>query len=90
MNEEKEFVKYVEEFTKELSVNQKAWGIVNDFYHFLLTEMEKQKISKEELSKKLGKQKSKIFDKTTKMNIYEMVEIADSVGLNIKISRRKN
>ena len=36
------------------SANQKAWNLIHDFYHMILTYMEKNDISKADLAKKLG------------------------------------
>lgn len=71
------------------SVNQKAWGIINDFYHMILTHMERREISKSDLAKRLCKSRSAIsqmFNKTPNFTIKKMVEIADAIGLNMKIT----
>ena len=67
-------------FISPPSVNQRAWGLINDFYHKILTTMEKRKISKSSLAEKLGKSRSAVsqmFNKTPNITIKKMVEIAD-------------
>jgi len=75
-------------FSEEPSANQKAWGIINDFYHLILSRMEKEGISKADLAKRLGRTRSAIsqmFNKNPNLTIKKMVEIADSVGLDLSI-----
>lgn len=70
------------------TVNQKAWGIINEFYHLILTHMEKQNISRADLAKKLDRSRSAIsqmFNKTPNITVRKMVEIADSIGLDIDV-----
>lgn len=75
-------------FSEEPSVNQKAWGIINDFYHFILSHMEQEGINKADLAKRLGRTRSAIsqmFNKNPNISIKKMVEIADSIGLDLSI-----
>ncbi len=75
-------------FSEEPSVNQKAWGIINDFYHFILSRMEEEGINKADLAKRLGRSRSAIsqmFSKNPNLTIKKMVEIADSIGLDLVI-----
>jgi transcriptional regulator with XRE-family HTH domain len=75
-------------FSEEPSINQKAWGIINDFYHLILSGMEKEGINKSDLAKRLGRTRSAIsqmFNKNPNLTIKKMVEIADSVGLDLAI-----
>ena len=79
-------------FSRPPTTNQKAWGMINDFYNFILFHMEENKISKSDLAKKLGKSRSAIsqmFNKTPNITVRKMVEIADSVGLDISIMPRE-
>jgi len=72
-------------FSEEPSVNQKAWGIINDFYHLILSRMEEEGINKADLAKRLGRSRSAIsqmFSKNPNLTIKKMVEIADSIGLD--------
>ena len=76
-------------FISEPTANQRAWGIIHDFYHIILTYMEKKKISKADLARKLGRSRASItqmFNKTPNLTIKKMVEIADAIGINIKIT----
>jgi len=75
-------------FDQPPTANQKAWGIIHEFYHLILTHMEKQNITKAELAKKLDRSRSAIsqmFNKTPNITVLKMVEIADSIGLDIDI-----
>jgi transcriptional regulator with XRE-family HTH domain len=75
-------------FASAPTVNQKAWGLINEFYHIILSYMEEQGISQAELAKRLGKSRSAIsqmFAKTPNLTIKKMVEIADAVGLDVHI-----
>ena len=75
-------------FRTEPTSNQKAWGIINQFYHLVLTYMDENDISKAGLARKLGKSRSVIsqmFNKTPNISIKKMVEIADAVGLEFSI-----
>ena len=77
-------------FTQPLPIGQKAWGIVNSFYHIVLTYMEENNITQADLSQKLGKSKSTIsrmFKGTPDMSIRKMIKIADEIGVNIKIDK---
>jgi transcriptional regulator with XRE-family HTH domain len=79
----------VEEFFKESpTANQKAWGLINHFYHLILTYMEMNNIKQADLAKKLGKSRSAIsqlFKQTPNISIKKMVEIADAIGINLNI-----
>ena len=58
-------------FAEPKTSNQKAWDLINDFYHMALSYMEKNNISKSDLAKKLGKSRSAItqmFNKTQYFN----------------------
>jgi len=85
----KNLLKEIEEiFSEKPSINQKAWGIINDFYHLILSRMEKEGISKADLAKRLGRSRSAIsqmFNKTPNLTVKKMVEIADSVGLDLTV-----
>lgn len=75
-------------FASPPSVNEKAWGLIHDFYHLVLTYMEEEGISKADLAKRLGKSRSAItqmFKKTPNITVKKMVEIADAIGLDIQI-----
>ncbi|MCK4447466.1 MAG: helix-turn-helix transcriptional regulator [Candidatus Marinimicrobia bacterium] len=72
--------------------NQKAWGIIHDFYHYVLTYMEKNKITKAYLARKLGKSRaaiSQMFNKTPNITVMKMVEIADAIGVDLSIVTRE-
>jgi len=68
------------------SAKQKAWGIIHEFYHLLLTHMEKQKISRADLARKLNRSRSavsQLLNKTPNFTVEKMVELADAVGLDL-------
>ncbi|HEY0090387.1 MAG TPA: helix-turn-helix transcriptional regulator [Candidatus Lokiarchaeia archaeon] len=76
-------------FASPPTSNQKAWDIINDFYHMILTFMDKNEISRAELAKRLGKSRaaiSQMFNKTPNLTIKKMVEITEAIGLDINIS----
>ncbi|GAK50155.1 hypothetical protein U14_01382 [Candidatus Moduliflexus flocculans] len=76
-------------FESPATTEEKAWGLIHDFYHLVLTYMEEQQISKADLSKRLGKSRSAIsqmFNKTPNISLKKMVEIADAIGLDLRIS----
>lgn len=71
--------------------NQKAWSLINDFYHIILLKMEELNLSRSDLSKKLGKSRSAItqmFNKTPNITVKKMVEIADSIGVDLEIQEK--
>ena len=76
-------------FASPPSANEKAWGIIHDFYHMILTYMEEQDISKADLAKRLGRSRSAItqmFQKTPNITVKKMVEIADAIGLDLQLN----
>ena len=76
-------------FSQSPSINQKAWGVINQFYHIVLTYMDENNITQADLARKLGKSRSAIsqlFSKTPNISIKKMVEIADAVGISIEIN----
>ncbi len=79
-------------FASAPTPNQKAWGLVHDFYHLVLTYMEQNKISRAELATRLGKSRSSItqlFNKTPNISVKRMAEIADAIGLEISITSKQ-
>ena len=86
----KNILKEINDFFAEAPTsNQKAWGLIHDFYHLILTYMEVKNISKADLAKRLNKSRSAIsqmFNKTPNITIKKMVKIADAIGIEIRIS----
>lgn len=79
-------------FTGEPSVNQKAWGLINEFYHLILTAMENRGLSRADLARELGRSRSSVtqmFNKTPNLSVKKMVEIADAVGVNLSLLNRE-
>ncbi|MBU4487001.1 MAG: helix-turn-helix domain-containing protein [Candidatus Delongbacteria bacterium] len=79
-------------FAADFTPNQKAWDMIHDFYHLILTEMEKKGIRQVDLAKKLNKSPaavSKLLNKTPNISLKKMVELADSVGLDLVITSVK-
>lgn len=75
-------------FNSPPSLQQKAWSIINEFYHLVLTQMEKENISKAELSKRLGRSRSaisQILNKTPNITVKKMAELAEAVGLELSL-----
>ena len=76
-------------FSREPSLEQKSWNIINQFYHMVLTKMEKDNISRADLARKLGKSRasiSQMFNKTPNLTIKKMIEIANAIDLEINLS----
>jgi transcriptional regulator with XRE-family HTH domain len=76
-------------FEESPTLNQKAWGVINQFYHIILTYMDENKISPANLAKELGVSRSAIsqlFSKTPNISVKKMVEIADAIGIKIEIT----
>jgi transcriptional regulator with XRE-family HTH domain len=91
MNSEELFNKIQAEFLED-NPNRRAWGIINEFYHYLLTYMDANNISRADLARRAGKSRSAVsqmFNKTPNLTIRKMVEIADAVGLEIEIIPKK-
>ena len=87
MNSEELYNKIQAEFLED-TPNRKAWGIIHDFYHLLLTYMDGQGITRAELARRTGKSRSAIsqmFNKTPNLTIRKMVEISDAVGLEFSL-----
>lgn len=79
-------------FGKEPTIGQKAWDIINQFYHLVLTKMEEDGISRADLARRLGKSRAAIshmFNETPNITVKKMVEIADAVELNINLTTEK-
>lgn len=76
-------------FSTEPDANEKAWGLIHDFYHGILSYMGKNNISRSDLAKKLNLTRpaiSQMFNKTPNVTLKKMVEIADALNQNLKIS----
>ncbi len=75
-------------FAKEPDAEEKSWVILNDFYHYLLTWMEKNNVSKADLARILGKSRAsvtKMLLHNPNISIKKIVEITHPLGLDIKI-----
>ncbi len=85
--------KEIEDFFLEApDAEEKAWGMIHDFYHLVLTEMENKKIKRADIARKLdisAAAVSKLLNKTPNLTIIKMVELADSVGLDLELKRVK-
>lgn len=76
-------------FARKPSKEQKSWSVINQFYHMILTKMENDNISRSDLARKLNKSRSSVsqmFNKTPNLTIKKMIEIADSVDININLT----
>ncbi|OQY38033.1 MAG: hypothetical protein B6226_04205 [Candidatus Cloacimonetes bacterium 4572_65] len=76
-------------FSGKPSANQKAWKIINQFYHLVITKMERDNISRADLARDLGKSRaaiSQMFNKTPNISIKKMIEIAEAIGLDINLT----
>jgi len=75
-------------FSAPPSASEKAWDMILDFYHNILTYMEENNISQADLARKLNKSRSAVsqmLSKTPNITVKKMVEIADAVGLDFTI-----
>jgi transcriptional regulator with XRE-family HTH domain len=75
-------------FQAKPSAEEKAWGMILDYYHFILTYMDENNISKADLARNLNKSRSAVsqmFNKTPNITIKKMVEIADSIGVDFTL-----
>ena len=79
-------------FATKPDAEEKAWGLIYEFYHHVLTYMEEKNITRADLAKKLGKSRAAIiqmFNKNPNISVLKMVEIADAVGIDLAITTRK-
>ena len=86
---ENSYAEIDEFFAAPATANQKAWGLLNEFYHLVLTYMEKNNISKADLATRLGKSRSAItqlFNKTPNISLKRVAEIADAIGIEISLA----
>ena len=75
-------------FGEEPDAEEKAWDMIHEFYHLVLTKMERDGMNRADLAKKLGKSRasvSQMFNKTPNLSIMKLMEIADAVDLNISL-----
>lgn len=75
-------------FLQDPTPGQKAWDLIHDFYHIILTYMEENNISKAELAKRMSISRSAIsqtFNETPNITIKKMVEIADAIGHDLRV-----
>jgi len=75
-------------FLQDPTLGQKAWDLIHDFYHIILTYMEENNISKAELAKRMSISRSAIsqtFNETPNITIKKMVEIADAIGHDLRV-----
>ena len=84
----KEIKEFEDFFEKKPDAGEKAWGLIHDFYNDILSYMENEKIKKTDLADKLKISRaavSKIFNENPNISVKRMVEIADAVGMDVKI-----
>ncbi len=82
------FKEFYDFFAEEPDIDEKAWGIIHDFYHLILTTMENNGITKADLARRLNKSRaaiSRMFNKNPNVSVKKMVEIADAVDLDISL-----
>ncbi|MBU4446148.1 MAG: helix-turn-helix transcriptional regulator [Candidatus Marinimicrobia bacterium] len=78
-------------FSAEPDAEDKAWIIIDEFYHYVATYMKNNNISRADLARRLEKSRaavSQMFNKTPNLTIKKMVEIADAIGVNLSIVPR--
>lgn len=70
------------------STNQKAWDLIQYFYHLVLTYMNDNDITQAKLALKMNKSRSAIsqlFKQTPNISLKRMVEITDAIGITLKL-----
>jgi len=75
-------------FAKEPDAEEMSWMVLNNFYHYLLTWMENNNVSKAGLARILGKSRAtvtKMFLHNPNISIKKIVEITHPLGLDIKL-----
>ena len=90
-NSRDNFIHVDEFFGNAPSSNEKAWALIHKFYHLLLSYMKKNNVSQADLARITGKSRSAIsqmFNKTPNISLKKMIEIADSIGLEIDINEK--
>ena len=76
-------------FAANYTPNEKAWSIIIDFYDKILKEIKRRKIKRSYIAKKLGVSDaavSKLLNNTPNITLKKMVELADSIGMDINLS----
>jgi transcriptional regulator with XRE-family HTH domain len=76
-------------FSIEPGIGIKAWDVIHDFYHSILTIMSDNNIKRIDLANRLNKSRSaisKMLNGTPNITINKMVELAEAVGMDIKIT----
>lgn len=75
-------------FSQPPSTEERAWGLIHDFYHCLLTYMEEKNISQKDIIILSGLSKSagrKMFFKTPNTSVLQLVKLAELAGMDIEI-----
>ncbi|HOT98946.1 MAG TPA: helix-turn-helix transcriptional regulator [bacterium] len=88
-NSKSDLAKLTELFLRKPTAGQKAWGIIHDFYHKLLTYMDEKGITQAQLAQQTGKSRaaiSQMLNKNPNVSIRKLIEIAEVVGIDIRIS----
>jgi len=81
--------KFIEIMYSPPSKEEKKWGILNDFYHMVLTYMDERNIKRKDLADSLGVSKSRVsqlLNHNPNLSVDKMVEIAEAVGINLRIT----
>ncbi len=76
-------------FSSKRTASQKSWGVIHDFYHIILNVMEEKKIKRTDLAKRLDVSRAavtQLLNESPNITVRRMVEIADAVGVELKIS----
>jgi len=79
-------------FSAEPDAEDKAWIIIDEFYHYVATYMKNNNISRADLARRLEKSRaavSQMFNKTPNLTVKKMVAIADAIGIDLSIVPRE-
>ncbi len=76
-------------FDSPPSIGEKEWHLIHQFYHMVLTQMERNEMTQADLAKKLKKSRSAIsqmLNKTPNITVKKMVELAEAVGIELDLT----
>jgi len=79
-------------FSAEPDAEDKAWIIIDEFYHYVSKFMIDNKVSRADLARRLNKSRaavSQMFNKTPNLTVKKMVEIANAIGIDLSIVPRE-
>ena len=76
-------------FESDPNAKTQSWSLLDDFYHLLLSFMDKNKINQTQLANRLGVSRSSIsqlFNRQPNITLNKISEIGSSIGLRLKLT----